>query len=258
MGHWPVSAGHRLDGAARSCGAIPTCVRSRLKMSGPLRADVRRTERRSGCVVGLPGCRRRGADPAVRGARHAAVVPGPVVERRAVVSAHHVGLGSRAEAPRAHADTLVFSNVVAEAPGSGPVMPFSVRCETEATARMFAPEFARRRCLVPVTLWHERARVAGQKVPHALGRIDGAPMAIGGIWEAWGREVCERTTTSALVTTPASDNLRRARPHAAGYREGRPGRRGWARTARKPAAGKRPRRRRRCGPRRRTPSPRGG
>jgi len=88
------------------------------------------------------------------------------------------------------------------------VVPFNARCETVATSRMFAPAFARRRCLVPVTAWYEWARAAGQKVPHALGRIDGAPVAIGGIWEAWGREAWERTTTFAVVTTPASDDVR--------------------------------------------------
>ena len=35
-----------------------------------------------------------------------------------------------------------------------------------------------------------------------------APGAIGGIWEAWGREAWECTTTFALVTAPAPDDVR--------------------------------------------------
>lgn len=89
-----------------------------------------------------------------------------------------------------------------------PPMPFNARCETVATSKMFAQAFRHRRCLVPVDAWYEWARAAGQKVPHALARADGAPVAIGAVWEAWGREVWERTNTFAIVTTPASDDVR--------------------------------------------------
>ena len=88
------------------------------------------------------------------------------------------------------------------------VVPFNARCETVATSRMFAEAFRRRRCLVPVTAWYEWARAAGRTVPHALGRADGVPAAVGGVWASWGREAWERTTTFAIVTTPASDDMR--------------------------------------------------
>lgn len=93
-------------------------------------------------------------------------------------------------------------------PESALVTPFNARCETVATSRMFAPAFKRRRCLVPVAAWYEWARAEGQKVPHALARADGAPVAIGGVWEIWGSEVWNRQMTFAVVTTPASDDVR--------------------------------------------------
>ena len=88
------------------------------------------------------------------------------------------------------------------------VEPHSARCETVATSKMFAAAFRRHRCLVPVTAWYEWARAAGQAVPHALARADGAPVAIGAVWSRWGREAWERAVTFAVVTTPASDDVR--------------------------------------------------
>ena len=88
------------------------------------------------------------------------------------------------------------------------VEPHSARSETVATSKMFAAAFRRHRCLVPVTAWYEWARTGGQMVPHALARADGAPVAIGGVWASWGREAWERAVTFAIVTTPASDDVR--------------------------------------------------
>lgn len=85
--------------------------------------------------------------------------------------------------------------------------PINARCETVATSRLFGNALRARRCLVPVDAWYEWARKAGGKQPYALARADGAPLALGAVWETWSRIGTDRRLSFAIVTTPATEEL---------------------------------------------------
>ena len=70
------------------------------------------------------------------------------------------------------------------------------RSETIAKSGMFKAAFAARRCLDP-----------DGKTPFAVARIDGEPVAFGGIWERWQSPEGEILQTFATITTDANRQL---------------------------------------------------
>ncbi|AEV88451.1 hypothetical protein ACWT_7441 [Actinoplanes sp. SE50] len=77
----------------------------------------------------------------------------------------------------------------------------NARAETVATLKAFAPSFARRRCLVPADGWFEWVRDGKRRQAFYLTPADGSPLALAGIWSAWGPEpmlTCSVITTAAL------------------------------------------------------------
>ncbi len=72
---------------------------------------------------------------------------------------------------------------------------------------MFREAFARRRCLVPAPVYYEWRDDPEGKVPFAVARVDGDPVAFGGIWETWKSPEGERLLTFATITTDASTLL---------------------------------------------------
>jgi putative SOS response-associated peptidase YedK len=66
---------------------------------------------------------------------------------------------------------------------------------------------ARRRCIVPADAYYEWSPVAGT-LPHAIGRIDGEPLAFAAIWERWKSPTGAMMLTFAILTTPANDTVR--------------------------------------------------
>jgi putative SOS response-associated peptidase YedK len=50
---------------------------------------------------------------------------------------------------------------------------------------VFRAAFAQRRCLVPAPAYYEWRDDPNGKTPFAVARIDGDPVAFGGIWEVW-------------------------------------------------------------------------
>ena len=86
--------------------------------------------------------------------------------------------------------------------------PINARAETAATAPMFRDAFARRRCLVPADAFYEWQAGNGAKMPHAIARADGAPMALAGLWEGWRGPEGEVVRSFTVLTTAACPALR--------------------------------------------------
>ena len=85
--------------------------------------------------------------------------------------------------------------------------PINARSETIAKSGMFRAAFAQRRCLVPAPAYYEWRDDPDGKTPFALARIDGDPVAFGGIWEVWKSPDGEILRTFATITTDANRQL---------------------------------------------------
>lgn len=86
--------------------------------------------------------------------------------------------------------------------------PINARSETAATAPMFRDAVARRRCLVPADAFYEWQATGAAKIPHAVARADGMPMALAGLWEGWRGAGGEVLRSFTILTTTASEALR--------------------------------------------------
>ena len=87
-------------------------------------------------------------------------------------------------------------------PTDGPLI-LNARSETVAEKPAFREAIRHRRCLVLASGFYEwSAGPDGARLPWHITRTDGAPMALGGLWQAWGEIV-----TCAVVTLPAGPNL---------------------------------------------------
>ena len=79
----------------------------------------------------------------------------------------------------------------------------NARAESVATARAFAPSFARRRCLVPADGWYEWRQLAPrQKQAYFMTPRDGGVLAFAGLWTVSGSDE-ERIVSCCVVTTAA-------------------------------------------------------
>jgi putative SOS response-associated peptidase YedK len=85
--------------------------------------------------------------------------------------------------------------------------PINARSETVATSGMFRAAFAKRRCLLPAAAYYEWRDDPDGKVPFAVARVDGDPVAFGGIWEEWRSPAGETLRTFATITTDANRQL---------------------------------------------------
>lgn len=86
----------------------------------------------------------------------------------------------------------------------GAARMINARSETVATSPAFAPAFAKRRCLVPADGWYEWVRRDGGKQAYYLTPRHGAPLALAGLWSAWGPEP---VLTCSVLTAPARGAL---------------------------------------------------
>ncbi len=73
---------------------------------------------------------------------------------------------------------------------------------------MFRDALARRRCIVPIDAFYEWQAANGAKVPYAIARADGDPMALAGLWEGWRGAEGEILRTFTILTTDANEQLR--------------------------------------------------
>ena len=72
---------------------------------------------------------------------------------------------------------------------------------------MFKDAFAQRRCLVPAPADYEWRNDPDGKTPFAVSRVDGEPVAFGGVWERWRSPEGEELQTFATITTEANRHL---------------------------------------------------
>jgi len=85
--------------------------------------------------------------------------------------------------------------------------PINARSETVARLPLFRDAFARRRCIVPVDAFYEWQEVEGAKIPSAIARADGAPMALAGLWEGWHGPEGQTLRSFTVLTTAACQAL---------------------------------------------------
>jgi putative SOS response-associated peptidase YedK len=81
---------------------------------------------------------------------------------------------------------------------------FNARAETITTSPAFREAFRRRRCLVPVDAFYEWKRDGTGRQPYLVGRPDGRPLVLAGLWAGWHDPVTEqvRRTFTIVTTTP--------------------------------------------------------
>jgi putative SOS response-associated peptidase YedK len=85
----------------------------------------------------------------------------------------------------------------------------NARAEGISSKPAYRSALARRRCLLPADAFYEwQRRPAGGKLPYAVRRRDGQPMALAGIWEVWrdkDRPDAPPLRSCAIVTTEANE-----------------------------------------------------
>jgi len=85
--------------------------------------------------------------------------------------------------------------------------PVNARAETAATSGMFRNAFAKRRCLVPAAAFYEWQAGPAGKIPSAVARVDGDPMAFAGLWEGWRAPDGDILRTFVIITTAANAQM---------------------------------------------------
>jgi putative SOS response-associated peptidase YedK len=93
-----------------------------------------------------------------------------------------------------------------KAPNDGPLI-INARSDTIATKPAFREAVRTRRCLVPASGFYEWETVEGRKLPWYFTRVDGAPMALAGVWQRWERDG-QGWDTVAIVSTDAGPGMR--------------------------------------------------
>jgi putative SOS response-associated peptidase YedK len=89
----------------------------------------------------------------------------------------------------------------------------NARAEGIAERPAFRQALVKRRCVIPVDAFYEWQSRPGQKakLPWAVRRTDGSPMAMAGLWEVWwdpeAGEGSDPVRTCTIVTTEANDAL---------------------------------------------------
>jgi putative SOS response-associated peptidase YedK len=83
---------------------------------------------------------------------------------------------------------------------------FNARAETVAEKPAFRSAFRRQRCIVPADFFYEWQTRRRTKQPYAIGRKDGRPLALAGLWAIW-RGPDEQTIPSCTVITTAANQL---------------------------------------------------
>ena len=90
----------------------------------------------------------------------------------------------------------------------------NARAEGIDTKPAYRSALARRRCLIPADAFYEWQRRTGPdgrpagKLPYAIRRRDGQPMAFAGLWEVWRdpeNPEADPLRTCVIVTTAAND-----------------------------------------------------
>jgi putative SOS response-associated peptidase YedK len=78
----------------------------------------------------------------------------------------------------------------------------NARAETVETTPAFRTSFAKRRLIVPAAAFYEWHRSGDRRIPFAVRRLDGDPLALAGVWAIWrDPETGERVYTCSILTT---------------------------------------------------------
>jgi putative SOS response-associated peptidase YedK len=80
---------------------------------------------------------------------------------------------------------------------------FNARAETLVGAPAFRDAFQRKRCLVPVEYFYEWRREGAVRQPYTIGRADGAPLVLAGLWDGWRDPVTDTVRRSFTIVTSA-------------------------------------------------------
>jgi putative SOS response-associated peptidase YedK len=76
----------------------------------------------------------------------------------------------------------------------------NARAETVDTKPSFRAPFKRHRCIIPADGFYEWHEEGGIKIPHHIGRKDGVPFALAGLWDRWKGPQGEVTSCTIIVT----------------------------------------------------------
>jgi putative SOS response-associated peptidase YedK len=80
---------------------------------------------------------------------------------------------------------------------------FNARAETLVNAPAFRDAFQRKRCLVPVECFYEWRREGQVRQPYAIGRADGTPLVLAGLWDGWRDPGTDTVRRSFTIVTSA-------------------------------------------------------
>lgn len=82
----------------------------------------------------------------------------------------------------------------------------NARAETVEDSPAFRTSFAKRRMIVPAAAFYEWFRADGRRLPFAVRRRDGDPLALAGVWAVWrDPDTAERVYTCSILTTVPND-----------------------------------------------------
>ncbi len=85
---------------------------------------------------------------------------------------------------------------------------FNARSETVATSPAFADPLRRKRCLVPVDAFYEWQRIGARRQPFTIGRADGRPLVLAGLWSGWRDPIQDAVVrTFTIVTTGPNQQM---------------------------------------------------
>lgn len=72
---------------------------------------------------------------------------------------------------------------------------------------VFAPSFAKRRCIVPASGWFEWTGPEGSKTKHRFARSDGQPVWFAGLWERCTTPDAGEVASFTILTGPSAGRL---------------------------------------------------
>lgn len=85
---------------------------------------------------------------------------------------------------------------------------FNARAETLGSSPAFRDAFRRKRCLVPVDAFYEWRREGARRQPFSIGRRDGRPLALAGLWAGWRDPAADRVVrTFTIITSRPNDQM---------------------------------------------------
>jgi putative SOS response-associated peptidase YedK len=85
---------------------------------------------------------------------------------------------------------------------------FNARAETLTSSPAFRDSLRRKRCLVPVEAFYEWRREGTVRQPYTIGRSDGRPLVLAGLWDGWrDPDLDQVRRTFTIVTTSPNDTM---------------------------------------------------